>query len=80
MLPRSLLGRAAARGYVHCSAILTSKLPFTRWASTLADGQTLTAAMLGRLPHHAQVVLTSGDSYWLNDKRRAATLGAPMAS
>ena len=65
---------------MHCSAILTINLPFTRWASTLADGQTLTAAMLGRLLHHAQVVLTSGDSYWLKDKRRAATLRAPMAA
>jgi DNA replication protein DnaC len=33
--------------------ILTSNLPFLQWASALADDQTLTAALLERLLHHA---------------------------
>jgi len=49
--------------HVHGSMILTSNLPFTQWADTLADDQTLTAAMLDRLLHHAQIVQISGDSY-----------------
>jgi DNA replication protein DnaC len=60
--------------------ILTSNLPFTQWADTLADDQTLTAAMLDRLLHHAHIVQISGDSYRLKDKRKAGTLRAPKAS
>jgi DNA replication protein DnaC len=36
--------------------VLTSNLPFIQWASTFADDQTLTAAMLDRLLHHAHTV------------------------
>jgi DNA replication protein DnaC len=60
--------------------ILTSNLPFTQWADTLADDQTLTAAMLDRLLHHARIVQISGDSRRLKDKRKAGTLRAPKAS
>jgi DNA replication protein DnaC len=51
--------------------ILTSNLPFTQRASTLADDQTLTAALLDRLLHHADIVQISGESYRLKDKRKA---------
>lgn len=54
--------------------------PFTQWADALADDQTLTAAMLDRLLHHAHIVQISGDSYRLKDKRKAGTLRAPKAS
>jgi hypothetical protein len=36
--------------------VLTSNLPFTQWAAAFADDQTLTAAMLDRLLHHAHIV------------------------
>ncbi|WP_244054445.1 ATP-binding protein, partial [Aeromonas caviae] len=36
-------------------------LPFSQWASTFADDQTLTAAMLDRLLHHAHIVQISGE-------------------
>jgi DNA replication protein DnaC len=36
-----------------------------------ADDQTLTAAMLDRLLHHAHIVQISGGSYRLKDKRKA---------
>lgn len=52
----------------------------TRRATALADDQTLTAAMLDRLLHHAHIVQISGDSYRLNDKRKAGTLRTPKAS
>jgi hypothetical protein len=33
--------------------------PFTQWATALADDQTLTAALLDRLLHHAHIVQIS---------------------
>jgi len=43
-------------------AIALGYLPFTQWATALADDQTLTAAMLDRLLHHAHIVQISGES------------------
>ncbi|HRO57871.1 MAG TPA: ATP-binding protein, partial [Burkholderiaceae bacterium] len=37
----------------------------------IADVQTLTAAILDRLLHHAHIVQITGESYRLKDKRRA---------
>ena len=54
---------------------LTSNLPFTQWATAFADDQTLTAAMLDRLLHHAHIVQISGESYRLKDKRKAGQAG-----
>ncbi|MCD0277404.1 IS21-like element ISXci1 family helper ATPase IstB, partial [Xanthomonas melonis] len=42
-----------AKRYERGSMVLTSNLPFTQWHSAFADDQTLTAAMLDRLLHHA---------------------------
>jgi hypothetical protein len=41
------------------------------WATAFADDQTLTAAMLDRLLHHAHIVQITGESYRLKDKRKA---------
>jgi DNA replication protein DnaC len=76
----NLFFNVVARRYEHGSMILTSNLPFTQWADTLADDQTLTAAILDRLLHHAHIVQISGDSYRLKDKRKAGTLRAPKGS
>ena len=73
----SLFFNVIAKRYERGSLILTSNLPFTQWASTFADDQTLTAAMLDRLLHHAHIVQISGDSYRLIDKLKAGT--APRA-
>ena len=67
----SLFFNVIAKRYESGSLILTSNLPFTQWASTFADDQTLTAAMLDRLLHHAHIVQISGDSYRLKDKLKA---------
>ena len=75
----NLFFNVVARRYEHGSMILTSNLPFTQWADTLADDQTLTAAMLDRLLHHAHIVQISGDSYRLKDKRKAGTKPATHA-
>jgi DNA replication protein DnaC len=67
----NLFFNVVAKRYEHGSMILTSNLPFTQWAGTFADDQTLTAAMLDRLLHHAHIVQISGESYRLKDKRKA---------
>ena len=69
----NLFFNVVARRYERASMILTSNLPFTQWAGTFADDQTLTAAMLDRLLHHAHIVQISGESYRLKDKRKAGT-------
>lgn len=74
----NLFFNVVAKRYERGSLILTSNLPFTQWAGTFADDQTLTAAMLDRLLHHAHIVLISGESYRLKDKRRAGTPPAPV--
>jgi DNA replication protein DnaC len=66
----NLFFNVVAKRYERGSMVLTSNLLFTQWASAFADDQTLTAAMLDRLLHHAHIVQISGESYRLNDKRK----------
>jgi DNA replication protein DnaC len=70
----TLFFNVVAKRYERASMVLTSNLPFAQWASTFADDQTLTAAMLDRLLHHAHIVQISGDSYRMKDKRKAGTI------
>jgi DNA replication protein DnaC len=70
----NLFFNVVAKRYERGSMILTSNLPFTQWASALADDQTLTAALLDRLLHHGHIVQISGDSYRLKDKRKAGAI------
>jgi DNA replication protein DnaC len=72
----NLFFNVVAKRYERGSMILTSNLPFTQWAGTFADDQTLTAAMLDRLLHHAHIVQINGESYRLKDKRKAGTAPA----
>lgn len=67
----TLFFNLVAKRYERGSMVLTSNLPFTQWAGAFADDQTLTAAMLDRLLHHAHIVQVTGESYRLRDKRRA---------
>jgi DNA replication protein DnaC len=67
----NLFFNVVAKRYERSSMVLTSNLPFTHWAGNFADDQTLTAAMLDRLLHHAHIVQITGESYRLKDKRRA---------
>lgn len=77
----NLFFNVVAKRYERGSMVLTSNLPFTQWASAFADDQTLTAAMLDRLLHHAHIVQISGDSYRLKDKRKAgATPRNPLTT
>ena len=76
----NLFFNVVAKRYERGSMVLTSNLPFTQWASAFADDQTLTAAMLDRLLHHAHIVQISGESYRLKDKRRAGNLNKKAAT
>jgi len=67
-----------AKRYESASLILSSNLPFTQWATAFSNDQTLTAAMLDRLLHHAQIVQNTGENYRLKDKRKRGS--APSGS
>jgi len=60
-----------AKRYEQASIIVTSNLPFSQWSTAFAGDQTLTAALLDRLLHHAHIVQISGNSYRLKDKKVA---------
>ncbi|HEX2064807.1 MAG TPA: IS21-like element helper ATPase IstB [Acidimicrobiales bacterium] len=53
--------------YERASVIVTSNRPFARWGETFGD-DTVAAAMVDRLVHHAEVVSLRGESYRLKDR------------
>jgi DNA replication protein DnaC len=67
-----------AHRYERGAVIITSNLPFAQWDTTFAGDATMTAAMLDRLLHHAHVVMISGDSSRLRE-RREARINLPSA-
>ena len=64
----------AAR-YEAGSTVMTSNLGFGSWDQAFAGDRVLTAALLDRLLHHAQVIQIRGESYRLKDKRKAGIVG-----
>lgn len=70
-----LFFQIVAARYERGSTIMTSNLSFSTWDQAFAGDRVLTAAMLDRLLHHAQVVQIQGESYRLKDKRRAGIIG-----
>jgi DNA replication protein DnaC len=48
--------------YERASVIVTSNKPFGRWGEVFGD-DTVAAAMIDRLVHHAEVISLRGDSY-----------------
>ena len=67
----NLFFNVIAKRYEQGSVIVTSNLPFSQWSTAFADDQTLTAALLDRLLHHAHIVQISGNSYRLKGKKMA---------
>ena len=67
----NLFFNVITKRYEVSSVIVTSNLPFSQWSSAFADDQTLTAALLDRLLHHAHIVQISGNSYRLKGKKSA---------
>jgi len=52
--------------YERASVIVTSNKPFSRWGEVFGD-DTVAAAMIDRLVHHADVIAIKGDSYRLRN-------------
>ena len=52
--------------YEHASVIVTSNTPYSRWGEVFGD-DTVAAAMIDRLVHHADVIAIKGDSYRLRN-------------
>jgi DNA replication protein DnaC len=67
----NLFFQVIAARYEKGSLIVTSNLPFGQWDTTFAEDATLTAALLDRLLHHAQIVPIAGESYRLKHQRAA---------
>lgn len=72
-----LFFQIVAARYEKGSTIMTSNLSFGAWDQAFAGDRVLTAAMLDRLLHHAQVIQIQGESYRLKDKRKAGIVGPP---
>ena len=53
--------------YETASVIVTSNKPFGRWGEVFGD-DTVAAAMIDRLVHHADVIALKGDCYRLKDR------------
>jgi DNA replication protein DnaC len=53
--------------YERASLIVTSNKPFGRWGEVFGD-DTVAAAMIDRLVHHADIVALKGDSYRLKNR------------
>ena len=58
-----LLFQIISGRYEHGSTIVTTNLPYKKWATTLNNDATLTSALLDRLLHHSETVVLKGKSY-----------------
>ena len=56
-----------SRRYERGSLVVTTNLPFARWAEVFLDA-TAAAAVIDRIVHHATVLTTTGDSYRLTGR------------
>jgi DNA replication protein DnaC len=63
----NLFFQLVSNRYERASLIVTSNKPFGRWGEVFGD-DTVAAAMIDRLVHHAEVVSMKGDSYRLKDR------------
>ena len=71
----NLFFQLVAARYERASLIVTSNKPFGRWGEVFGD-DTVAAAMIDRLVHHADVIALKGDSYRLKNR----DLGRPPAA
>ncbi len=69
------LGHKAASAGIKTRFTTAADLSFSTWDQAFAGDRVLTAAMLDRLLHPAQVVQIQGESYLLKDKRKAGIIG-----
>jgi DNA replication protein DnaC len=58
-----LLFQILSQRYEQGSTIITTNLPYKKWAATLNNDATLTSALLDRLLHHSETVRILGKSF-----------------
>jgi DNA replication protein DnaC len=63
----NLMFMLVSRRYERASMIVTSNKPFSAWGEIFGD-DTVAAAMIDRLVHHADILALKGDSYRLRDR------------
>lgn len=71
----NLFFQLVSNRYERASLIVTSNKPFGRWGEVFGD-DTVAAAMIDRLVHHAEAIALKGESYRLKGR----DLGRPPAS
>lgn len=64
----NLFFQLIAKRYEKCSTIFTSNKSFSQWGEVFSDN-TIAAAILDRILHHATVVNIKGESYRLKDRK-----------
>jgi DNA replication protein DnaC len=75
----SLFFRLVARRYERGSLIVTSNKSFLDWGDVFHD-QVLATAILDRLLHRSTTLNVKGESYRLDEKRRAGLMGRPRTA
>ena len=65
-----LLFEVISQRYERGSIIITSNLPFDEWTEVFGS-ERLTGAILDRLTHHVHILEMNGESYRLNQSRKA---------
>lgn len=65
-----LLFEVISQRYERGSIIVTSNLPFDEWTEVFGS-ERLTGAILDRLTHHVHILEMNGESYRLNQSRKA---------
>src|SRR6266540_1323611 len=66
-VPVDLMFSLVSSRYERASLIVTSNKPFSAWGEIFGD-ETVAAAMIDRLVHHAEILSLKGDSYRLRDR------------
>jgi DNA replication protein DnaC len=75
-----LLFNVLSQRYERRATLLTTNLAFSEWPRVFAGDEKLTAALLDRLAHHAEVLTTKGQSYRMRQRarREAEAAGAAL--
>jgi DNA replication protein DnaC len=80
-LGAELLFEVVSAAYERTSVVVTTNLPFERWAEVLGS-ERLTGAALDRLTHRCHILEMNGESYRLKDakRRRNGRASAPATA
>ncbi|MGW7327536.1 ATP-binding protein [Streptomyces sp. NPDC054840] len=72
----NLFFQLVSNRYERASVIVTSNKPFGRWGEVFGD-ETVAAAVINRLVHHAEVHSLKGESYRMKGRDSAASPPPP---